>query len=347
MPRASGAVGLVRPKLQDVAALAGVSPGTVSNALNHPEKVAPETMERIQSAIGELGFRRNSAASTLASGKSTVLGLVVIDLMNSLFVDITRGAQETARMSGFDLQLADSDNDESQQGSHLQFFESAGVAGVLLAPVHETHASVEFLRAHDVPVVLVNHFSEADACCTVLIDNEKAGYMAARHLIELGRRRIAFVGGQTPVQPVQQRRKGVLRALNETNGAVELLDVPTADLNGGSGAAVGARFAAMSPRERPDGVLAVTDLLGSAIIGELMTGGITVPQQVAVMGCDHNSVAWGGAMPMTSVAMRGREMGRAGVELMVRELRDRNGAHEHRTIVLEPELVRRESTIGR
>lgn len=345
-PRVSSTARL-QPKLHDVAARAGVSAGTVSNALNHPEKVAPATMERVIRAIEELGFMRNGAASTLASGTSNVIGLVVIDLMNSLFVDITRGAQGPARAHGFDLQLADSANDEDQQASHLRFLQNARAAGVLLAPIHEPHESIRFLRDHSIPTVLVNYAADNDDCCTVLIDNEQAGYLAARHLIQLGRERIAFVGGLNPLQPVAQRRKGVLRAVHEAQGSVRLIDIETADLNPPSGSAAGVAFVAMRIQERPDAVLAVTDLLAMAIISEFVAAGIRVPEDVAVMGCDHNSVAWGGAMPLTSVAMRGQEIGAAALELMLAELRESVGEHEHRTIVLEPSLVVRESTVGR
>ncbi|GAB3610167.1 substrate-binding domain-containing protein [Humibacter ginsengiterrae] len=335
-----------QPKLQDVAARAGVSAGTVSNALNHPEKVAPATLHRVVSAIEELGFTRNGAASTLASGTSTVLGLVVIDLMNSLFVDITRGAQGPARAHGFDLQIADSAVDEDQQFSHLHFLQRARAAGVLLAPIQEPHESIRFLREHSVPVVLVNYAPERDDCCTVLIDNEQVGYLAARHLIRLGRTRIAFLGGLDPLQPVVQRRKGVLRAIGETDG-IQLLDIETADLNPPSGSAAGAAFVAMRSQDRPDAVLAVTDLLAMAIISEFRAAGIRVPEDVAVMGCDHNSAAWGGAVPLTSVNLRGQELGKVAVGLMLAELREAPEVHEHRTVVLEPSLIVRESTIGR
>lgn len=336
-----------QPKLQDVAARAGVSAGTVSNALNHPEKVAPATLHRVVSAIEELGFTRNGAASTLASGTSTVLGLVVIDLMNSLFVDITRGAQGPARAHGFVLQLADSVNDEDQQFAHLQFLQHARAAGVLLAPIHEPHEGIRFLRDHSIPVVLVNYSADGDDCCTVLIDNEQVGYLAARHLIQLGRTRIAFVGGLNPLQPVTQRRKGVLRAIEEAHGEVQLLDIETADLNPPSGSAAGAAFVAMPREDRPDAVLAVTDLLAMAIISEFRAAGIRVPEDVAVMGCDHNSVAWGGAVPLTSVTLRGQEMGAVAVDLMLAELREPPETHQHRTVVLEPSLIVRESTVGR
>jgi LacI family transcriptional regulator len=93
-------------------------------------------------------------------------------------------------------------------------------------------------------------------------------------------------------------------------------------------------------------VLAVTDLLGMAVISELVSARILVPQDVAVMGCDSNSIAWGGAIPLTSVSMQGEEMGAEGVRLLLEEL-EHGGGHAHRTVVLEPRLVVRESTVGR
>ena len=336
-----------RVKLEEVAARAGVSAGTVSNALNHPDKVAPATRERVVRAIDELGFTPNGAASALASGSTKTLGLVVVDLMNSLFVDMARGAQRAARSRGYELQLADSDNDVALESSHLDFLSAARVAGVLLAPMHTPHESIDKLRQRGSAVVMLNHTSDTDEFCTVLIDNERVGYIAGRHLIELGRKRIAFVGGMHHLQPVALRRAGVRRAVAESDGDVELIEIDTVDLNPPSGAIVGKRLVDQPATERPDAILAVTDLLAMAIISEFTSGRLRVPQDVAVMGCDHNSAAWGGAVPLSSVTMRGREMGEAGVELLRREILEPAETHVHQTVTLEPELVIRESTIGR
>ncbi|GLY29741.1 LacI family DNA-binding transcriptional regulator [Kineosporia sp. NBRC 101731] len=335
-----------RPKLHDVAARAGVSPGTVSNALNHPDRVAGSTLERINVAIAELGFTRDGAASALASGVSRTVGLVVTDLMNSLFVDMARGAQRAARAEGLDLQLADSDNDPEQQRGHLEFLHRARTGGVLLAPGLDPHEDIALLRDWGKPFVLVNYRSHQDDCCAALIDNEQVGYLAARHLIDLGRRRLAFVGGNSQAQPVILRRQGVLRAVAESPG-VSVDDVPTPDLNPPSGTLAGAQLVATPRRRRPDAVLAVTDLLAMAVIGEFAAAGVRVPDDVAVMGCDHNSVAWGGVIPLTSVTMRGQELGEAGMKLLLEELAEPVETHRHRTITLEPSVVVRESTAGR
>jgi LacI family transcriptional regulator len=344
--RAAPDAAATRPKVEDVAARAGVSSGTVSNALNHPDKVAPETLLRVTRAIEELGFTRNGAASTLASGTSRTVGLVVVDLMNSLFVDMARGAQRAARRTGFDLQLADCDNDIEQQDSHLRFLDAASVAGVLLAPLSEPDDVVR--RMHDAgrPIVMVNYDPADDDYCRVVIDNDRVGYLAASHLIALGRRRIAFVGGLHHVQPVALRLAGVQRAVAEADG-VELIEIDTLDLNPPSGAAAGRQILARPAAERPDAIIAVTDLLAMALISEFSRAGVRVPDEIAVLGCDHNSMAWGGAMPLTSVSMRGMEMGELGIELLRRELTEPPGYHRHQSIVLEPELLVRESTVGR
>jgi len=333
--------------MHHVAELAGVSVGTVSNVLNHPERVTKATRRKVSDAIDELGFTLNQTARTLRSGDSRTIGLVVIDLTNSLFVDVARGAQEYAQANSFTLQLASANNDPAMQDTHLGFFDSARVSGVLLAPMQESDDQIARVRRHGRPVVLVNFDSEQTEACRVIIDNERAGYIAARHLIDLGRRRIAFVAAHDDYQPVHLRREGARRAVAETGGGVALVELDAVDLNPPGGAQAGHLLASMPVDERPDAILAVTDLLAMAIINELTSAGIRVPDEVAVMGCDHNSAAWGGAIPLTSVAMQGEEMGRAAVELLLGEIRDASHAHVHRRVVLDPQLVVRESTAGR
>lgn len=330
-----------------VARRAGVSLGTVSNVLNHPGKVSPATLEKVQGAIDELGFVRNMNAQQLAAGRSRSIGLVVIDISNSLFVDIARGAQAHAAELSMNVLIANSDNRVDQQRADLDFFDGARVGGILLAPMADVSADVERLRAHGRPTVVLNYDSGTDECCQVLVDNEEVGYLAARHLIGLGRTRLAFVGGRDYLQPVAQRRLGVRRAVAEEGGRVLLVEVPTEDLDptGGKAAAEG-----LLPSVRAgelDGVIAVTDLIGMAFTQVFAANGVDVPGDVAVMGCDHNSAAWGGTIPLTSVQMQGLDMGREGVRLLIAELSDDPAEHRHETVVLRPELVVRESTAGR
>lgn len=334
------------PSISDVAARAGVSIATVSNVLNHPAKVSPDTIQRVNDAIAALGFARNSAARQLAAGRSKTVGLVVIDISNSLFVDIARGAQRSAVDVGLNVLIANSDNDFERQNADLAFFDEARVAGILLAPMQDSTAGIERARRHGRPVVVLNYDAQPHNCCAVLVDNEQAGYIAAKHMIDIGRTRLVFVGGRDYVQPVHLRRLGVRRAVAESHGRVQLEEIEAADLTPASGSSVAKELSARTS-ERPDAIIAVTDLLGMAIVQELTAAGITVPTEVAVMGCDHNSAAWGGAIPLTSVQMRGLEMGAEGLRLLLQEVTSDSADHVHETVMLEPVLVVRESTVGR
>ena len=146
--------------MSDVAQLAGVSLGTVSNVINHPAKVSETTQRRVHDAIDELGFVRNSHARQLAAGRSRSIGLVVIDISNSLFVDIACGAQRAAVDSGLNLMMANSDNSMIQQDADLDFFDESRVAGILLAPMQDSRAGIERVRRHGRPVVVLNYESD-------------------------------------------------------------------------------------------------------------------------------------------------------------------------------------------
>lgn len=335
------------PSMSDVAKRAGVSLGTVSHVLNHPHKVSEPTIRRVQEAIEELGFVRNANARSLAAGRSRSIGLVVIDISNTLFLDIARGAQRAARDTGMNVMIANSDNDYELQNESLDFFDGTRVAGILLAPMEDSRHGVDRVRQHGRPVVLLNYDARPQECCQVLVDNEQVGYLAARHMIDLGRTRLAFVGGRDHLQPVHLRRLGVRRAVDEERGRVSLEELPTEDLNPPGGAEAARRLLDRDPDLRPDGVIAVTDLLGMAIIQVFNAAGVSVPADIAVMGCDHNSAAWGGTIPLTSVRMQGVDMGAAGMRLLLAELEESAEEHVHRTVVLDPELVVRESTGGR
>src|SRR4029450_3357415 len=108
------------PRIQDVARRAGVAIGTVSNVLNNPDIVTEQTRLKVEAAIAELGFVRNSAARTLAARRTDTVGVVLIDIGNSLFVDIARGAEGAAGQAQLKLLLANSENHRTKQKNHLQ-----------------------------------------------------------------------------------------------------------------------------------------------------------------------------------------------------------------------------------
>lgn len=330
------------PSIGDVARLAGVSVGTVSHALNKPAVVAPATLARIEAAVEELGYVRNRAARDLVAGDSGTVGMVLVALDNSFIVDIARGAEESIRAQGRSLLLANADVDLPTQDHYLSLFDESRVAGVLLAPLDASLSGAVRVRDHGRPVVLVNY--AAEGFCGVLVDEERGGYLASRHLLDLGRRRLAFVGGPLSLRALAGRLRGARRAADEVG--VEVEHLPTRSLQPGEGRRVAAEIAQRAPEDRPDGLVIAADSLAVSCVQALTTvHGVDVPGDVAVTGYDDNHFVSDAPVPLTTVRQPGLEMGRTAAALLAEEI-ESDHHHEHRTVVVVPELLVRASSSG-
>ena len=331
------------PSMVDVARHAGVALGTVSNVLNNPDKVADATRARVLDSIQALGFVRNSLARSLVSGSGNTVGFVIVDIGNSFFVDIARGAQDAFGKSGMKLLLANSDVDLASQDAYLDLFDEARVSGMLLAPLDAPLDGATKVRSHGRPVVLVNWPGEPGQSCGVVVDEELGGYLATRHLLETGRRRLLFIGGPLVLHAVEQRYAGARRAVEEWGAGAVLDLLETTRLTVPAGLEVGHAIVEMSPSDRPDGIFASADALAAGCVQALIYGGIAVPDDIAVIGYDNNHFASDSVVPISTVGQPGPEMGRIAAELLLEET-DPAAFHDHRTIVLEPSLIVRTST---
>ncbi|MGA1836895.1 LacI family DNA-binding transcriptional regulator [Herbiconiux sp. 11R-BC] len=332
------------PGISDVARLAGVSQGTVSNVLNHPERVAEATLQRVRQAIATLAYVPNGAARSLAEGSSRSIGLIMSDMGNSLFVDIARGAERASAEAGMGLLLANSDGRLESEDRYLDLFAESRVLSTLLT-LNDEHHFQEIVRrvAGTRALVLLNFQADPASYCSVDGHNERGGYLATQHLIDLGRRRLAFVGGPDSLRPVFERRRGFASALAEAGLSAAAEIVPTG-INRSDGWRVGTELVDDIARGRIDGIIAASDLLAAGILQAFESHGrIRVPDDVAVVGYDNNQAAWDSPIPITTIGQPGEEMGFVGAELAMAELVE-GDAHVHRSVVLEPALIVRESS---
>jgi len=332
-----------RPSMSDVARHAGVALGTVSNTLNNPEKVTEATRRKVLAAVAELGFVRNEAARSLAAGSSDTIGLVVADLGNSFFVDIARGAEQVMRRHGMNVLIANSDVDPAKEMGNLELFERARVGGILLAPLDTPLVKSRSLPLHSTPTVLVNYESPTHSYSGVVVDERHGGMLAARHLLQLGRRRLVFMGGPLFLSAVRERYEGAQAAVESTPGAtIELME--TRGVNFRHGRQAAAELLARGPG-RFDGIVGAADLLAVGAVQTLADReGFRVPGDIAVTGYDNNHFASESSIPITTVGQPGEEMGRVAADLLLEQIAHRDAAK--RTIVLEPHLVPRASTLG-
>lgn len=329
--------------VKDVAAAASVSVGTVSNVLNRPEKVSPETVRRVLAAIDALGFVRNDAARQLRAGRSRSVGLIVLDVRNPFFTDMARGAETRAVEAGLTVLLGNSDEQSAREGAYLDLFEEQRVHGVLVAPLGGDVTRLARLRDRGTPVVLVDRASSGDSFSSVAVDDVAGGELAVRHLLDTGRRRIAFVGGPSGIQQVADRLAGARRATGAVPGA-SLEVVATDALTVLQGRAAGERLRERPASERPDAVFAANDLLALGVLQALMMqGSVRVPEDVALVGYDDIDFAAAAVVPLSSVRQPATLIGYTAMDLLLAEAAA-GGDHERQQVTFQPELVVRDST---
>ncbi len=326
--------------IRDVAQRAGVSVGTVSNVLNGSPRVSPVTVERVRAAISDLGYVRNEAARQLRAGRSSSVGLVVLDVRNPFFTDVARGAEDEAARFGLSVILGNSDEDVARESSYLDLFEEQRVHGILISPFGDIEDRLAELRRRGTPVVLVDRESRDAAVSSVSVDDVAGGRLAVAHLLSTGRRRIAFVGGPLGIRQISDRLAGARAAVAEVPGAT-LEELETAALTVLEGRRVGEDLVART--ERPDAVFAANDLVAVGLLQALvMSGRLRVPDDVALVGFDDIDFASATVVPLTSVRQPRHEIGATALRILREEAAEPE--RPPRRIVFQPELVVRAST---
>jgi LacI family transcriptional regulator len=336
----------VRPvSIKDVADRAGVAVGTVSNVLNHPARVSVPTRERVQSAIDELGFVRNDAARQLRAGQSRTIGLIVLDVGNPFFSSLARAAEDCAAEKGSTVVLGDSGQDSEREARYIDVFEQQRVQGMMISPVGDVGPRVEALRSRGMPVVLVDRIDPRRRCSSVSVDDVAGGYLAVRHLLDAGRRRIVFVGTRAGYRQVADRLAGARQAVGEHDDAV--LEVLEADaMTVLAGRDIGEEIAQRGQERLPDGIFCANDLLAIGVMqAVLLIRGLRIPEDVALIGYDDIDFSASTVVPLTSVRKPTELMGRTAVELLLEEIEVPDA--ERRQVVFDPELVERGSSQAR
>jgi len=328
--------------MRQVAEIAGVSTATVSNVLNTPAVVSPETRQRVEAAMAQVGFVRNGAARQLRGIPSAVVGAVVLDLANPFYSEVSRGIEDRVSEAGCMLMLCSTDALVAKEARHLRVLEEHGVRGALVAPTGARLDQLTGLAKRGTPVVLLDHPQEHAALCAVTVDNVLGGRLAARHVLELGHRRLAFLRSSVGAWQSAQRCEGIRQALRAEglDPAEALVEVELApnDIARNADAAVDALLAAPNP---PTAVLCFNDIAALGVLRGLRRLGLAVPGRVSVVGYDDVQFTADLAPALTTVRQPKYQLGRAAADLLLDESRP---GHTHEEILLRPTLVIREST---
>ena len=335
-----------RVTIREVAEQAGVSLGTASNVLNRPERVAPETLARVLETIERLGFVRSSAAHQMRGGNSRCFGAVVLDASDPFSTETIRGLEDAVHEQGCAVFVCSTDGSPEREARYLKLLEEQRVQGIVITPTTRSLRHLETLRDRGTLVVLLDRRTPQGEFCSVSVDHAHGGELAARHLFELGHRRIAFINGPLHLSQCAERRRGMRRAarqagLDADESVIEYTIDPITAFEQGEAAVD--MFLALD--ERPTAVVCLNDQVAFTVLRALADRRVRVPRDISVVGYDDVDFAAMLSPALTSIRQPKYELGRAAAQLLLAETAD--PLHRHDDIRFEPELVERQSTTAR
>ena len=327
--------------LNDVARLAGVSSMTVSRVINNSGHIGPETRAKVNQAIVELGYMPNVLARQLRSKRTKTIALVLTDITNPFFTTIARGVEDTARAQGYAVMFCNTDESEAEELEYVRVLIQRRVDGVLLVPATDSSGSLQLLHKHGLPVVVLDRHVRSGQVDEVRTDSEAGAYLAIRHLIDLGHRRIAVLTGPADVSTSMDRVAGYRRALAEESLEPDSRYILFGEYNDASGFEMTRRILAARPR--PTALFAANNFIAFGAIQALREAGLSIPEEMSIAVFDDLPQGWVFDPFLTVVSQPAYEIGRRATELMLERLTGEAPA-EPRTIVLPSELIARRST---
>jgi len=331
-------------RMKDIAQDLGLSVITVSKALRNLPDVSPKTRARILKRSAELNYRPNLAARSLVTGRTNMIGLVVPDLVHSFFTQLARGTASVLRKAGFTLFVSSSELDAELEKQAIDQLVARRVDVLLIASTQTTAQTFERLEQAAVPYILVDRkFAELDSHF-VGVDDERVGYIATSHLLEVGCRRIAHIGA-AGLSSVVGRHAGYKLALDERGLSLPseyIVNTERVDEAGGK-AGYDAAKKLIKLKPRPDGIFCYNDPVAMGAIKAILDSGLRIPEDVALIGCGNIHFDDYLRVPLSSVDQQSTALGVRAARLAIRVL-DSGESMSPETILLEPQVVVRDST---
>lgn len=324
----------------DIADQLGVSRATVSRAMNGAPGVGPELRKKILEFAEGLGYKPNVVSQSLSKTNSKIIGLIFGDVRNPFYAELTFYIQMALNQYGYTVMLFNSEYNAQQEQGFIEMAKQFGLAGLILFTAQTDKKQLQE-QTKELPIVLVNRPLDMARHDSVTMDNFKAGYIAAMHLIELGHRRIGFVRGQAISSASVQRFEGYRQALKSWSLTLREEDIMEGDLKMPTGYELAKTF--FQREERPTGLIVANDMMALGILDWCNENGVSIPEELSVVSFDNINFSSVHGIELTTVSQHMKEMGRKAAELMVRRIREPQA--EYKRIILEPTLIVRNTTM--
>lgn len=334
-----------RITIRSVADEAGVSITTVSNVINgRHEQMAPETLQRVLTAMERLGYRPNRVAQSLVTNRTATIGLIMSEVTNSLYPPVTIGAEAACREAGYSLILANADGIDTERRL-VEVMRAKQVDGLVLFSISFLDIPNDHLlrtQLDGTPVVTINrHLPDGAPLSAVWFDHQAGGRQATRHLVDLGHRRIAHIAGPAHRFTGQQRRRGYQEALHEAGIPLDPQLIAEGDYSFESGERLMERLWA----ERPTAVFVGGDAMALGAVRALARLRVRVPEELSLVAFGNPDLVRYATPAITTIDLPVAAAGRTAVELVLHRLAHRGSNPADKEVrILEPALLVRETT---
>jgi LacI family fructose operon transcriptional repressor len=327
------------PSIKDVAKTAGVSTATVSRVLAEKPRIKESTRLRVLKAIETLNYRPNLVARSLRAQKTAKIGLVVSDIRNPFFTAIGRAVEDAAYEKGYSVLMCNTDEDPAKEELYLNILHDENVAGIIFSPTQQFSKKINKLDT-SIPFVVIDRTIESKGVDMVLLDNFAAAYELTAHLIENGYRKLAGLFGDASTTG-QDRSRGFHKALKEHELTPLAAHFIAPRIKQGYDTAA----ALLAQPQKPDAIFTSNSLLTAGAFQAIRDAGLSVPNDVAIVGFDETTWAALVDPPITLIAQPTEEIGRTATELLFQRIQEPN--RSPKTVVLNGSLIPRGSSARR
>jgi len=326
--------------IRDIAHSVGCSIATVSRVVNNRDAVDPETRKRVLAAIKKYDYRPNLTAQGLRSKRGRLIGIAIPTSTVGAFSVIVQYALDTAYKHDYNLVVVNTHEDPDLEENLIKDLLRRNINGVMLTRVSDESKIVKKIVKQNIPIVVIDRAFEHENVSNVVLDNQKAGYLAARHLLELGHEEIACITGALKITLCRERLKGFQGALADAGIGLPKSRIAEGNFLYESG--IGCMERLSSAGEPLTAVWAMNDLMAFGALRVLQRKGRRVPEDVSVLGMDDLEIAEMVTPPLTSVHYPLKELVENAMELLIKQINTKETLTE--TIVLEPSMTIRSST---
>jgi DNA-binding LacI/PurR family transcriptional regulator len=339
VPQGRGKGPIRHPSIKDIAKLAQVSHSTVSRALQNSPLVSEKTAENIRRIARESGYRASAVARGLVTRRTETIGLVVTTIADPFASEVVSGIEQAAHDHGYSVFLAESNAEPEREKKMVQQLAERRVDGILVTSSRVGALYLPLLSEMEVPIVLVNNQHPGAFVHSVMIGNLEGSRAAATHLVELGHRRIAYLGDQFGYQSDTERFAGYREALE--SAGIPFLPELVVHGDGKPEKAMTAMEDLLALPEPPTAVCCYNDMSALGAMRSIHLRGLRVPEDISVVGFDDLFLASYTQPPLTTVRQPMRRMGQLAMESLFTLM---SGEESEIRIRVNAELIVRQST---